>query len=318
MQYIEVKVYTSVPGLEVITDLLLERGISGAVIGDPTEVDELLEKKNGYEWDYVDTSVLDLKNREPMVTIYFENEKENLLQIERLKLDLLLMKEQEKDTGMDLGRLFLEENLMDDGQWKDKWKECFKTSKITEKLVIKPTWEEYTADKGELVIELDPGTAFGTGTHETTSLCLLLLEKHIKGDCAVLDVGCGSGILSIGAALLGSKNVLGVEIDPEAVIVAEENIRCNNVEDSAKVIEGNLIQGIDIQADIVVANLMADLVMELSKSVMRHLKPQGIYISSGILIEKEEIVKNAIEEAGFEVIEILEKGEWCAIAAMKR
>ena len=124
------------------------------------------------------------------------------------------------------GRLKVETNQRDDSEWKDKWKENFKPTKITDKLVVKPTWEEYAPAEGELVIEIDPGMAFGTGTHETTSLCLKLMEKYLGNNAAekkVLDVGCGSGILSIGAALLGSTDILGIEIDEDAVRVANEN-----------------------------------------------------------------------------------------------
>lgn len=215
----------------------------------------------------------------------------------------------------DLGRLYAEELPAGGDEWKDKWKEHFKPTRVTEHLVIKPTWETYTAKEGELILEIDPGMAFGTGTHETTSMCLSLIEKYRKEGFHVLDVGCGSGILSIGAALLGSPQVLGVEIDADAVRVAWENVKQNHVEDRVTVMEGDLMKGVDFQADIIVANLMADLVIKLSEQVQSHLKDGGIYLSSGILIEKKELVTNALEKIGFTVLEIMEKGEWCAIAA---
>lgn len=161
--------------------------------------------------------------------------------------------------------------------------------------------------------------AFGTGTHETTSLCMKLMEKYLgehPEEKKILDVGCGSGILSICGALLGSREILGIEIDEDAVRVAHENVEENHVEDSVKVMQGDLTKGVDFKADVIVANLMADLVMLLSEDARKHLTEDGIFISSGILVEKEEMVSAAIREAGFRIIEIAEDGEWCAIAAV--
>ena len=185
--------------------------------------------------------------------------------------------------------------------------------------MVKPTWEEYTPKEDELVIEIDPGMAFGTGTHETTSLCMKLMEKYLgehPEEKKILDVGCGSGILSICGALLGSREILGIEIDEDAVRVARENVEENHVEDAVKVMQGDLTKGVDFKADVIVANLMADLVMLLSEDARKHLTEDGIFISSGILVEKEEMVSAAIREAGFRIVEIAEDGEWCAIAAV--
>ena len=215
--------------------------------------------------------------------------------------------------------LTVTENIVDDGDWKDKWKEFFKPTKVTDRIVVKPTWEEYTPKEDELVIEIDPGMAFGTGTHETTSLCMKLMEKYLgehPEEKKILDVGCGSGILSICGALLGSREILGIEIDEDAVRVAHENVEENHVEDAVKVMQGDLTKGVDFKADVIVANLMADLVMLLSEDARKHLTEDGIFISSGILVEKEEMVSAAIREAGFRIVEIAEDGEWCAIAAV--
>ena len=181
--------------------------------------------------------------------------------------------------------------------------------------MVKPTWEEYAPEEKDLVIESDPGMAFGTGTHETTSMCIKLMEKYVKPGDMVLDVGCGSGILSVAASLLGAGNTLAVDIDPEAVKVASENVVLNGCSDRVAVMEGNLVEGIDFKAHVVAANLMADLVMMLSSHVALHLLPGGIYISSGILTEKEKIVSDAIVKCGFRIIEVIHDGMWCAIAA---
>ena len=181
--------------------------------------------------------------------------------------------------------------------------------------MIKPTWEDYEAGEKELVIEIDPGMAFGTGTHETTSGCIQLMEKYMKPGDKVLDVGCGSGILSIAAALLGRRDILAIDIDPGAVEVTRENVELNNVSEYVDTRYGDLTKGVSYRADIVVANLMADLVMMLTEDVEKHLEDGGIYISSGIIDFKEEEVCETLKRCGFEIIEILKKGEWCIIAA---
>lgn len=181
--------------------------------------------------------------------------------------------------------------------------------------MIKPTWEDYEAGEKELVIEIDPGMAFGTGTHETTSGCIQLMEKYMKPGDKVLDVGCGSGILSIAAALLGSRDILAIDIDPVAVEVTRENVELNNVSEYVDARYGDLTKGVSYRADIVVANLMADLVMMLTEGVAKHLEDGGIYISSGIIDFKEEEVCETLKRCGFEIIEILKKGEWCTVAA---
>ena len=310
MKYIECKIHVSRAGIEPVLALLMNRGITDAVVDDPNDIDALLQKEHGYEWDYIDDEVLALKNEEPLVTFYVDDSDEGRSLFAKIKDDC-----GNCAVSADYGSLACEARVVDDEDWKDKWKEYFKPSKITDTLVVKPSWEEYAAKEGEKVIEIDPGQAFGTGTHETTSLCIKLMEKYSAEGKKVLDVGCGSGILSIAAGLLGAKDVLGIEIDPVAVPIARENVALNGLSDRVSVRLGDLTKGVDYKADIIVANLMADLVMALSKDAARHLEKGGIYISSGILVEKEELVRRAIEDCGFEIVEIAEDGDWCAICA---
>jgi ribosomal protein L11 methyltransferase len=323
MRYIEVKIYTTQEGIDPLTCILMDMGIAGFVIEDAGDFQDLMNKKNSYDWDYVDESLMELANVETNITFYLEDISENsglikVLQerITELKSEQNNAHEAKRSENPDLGDLRLISKIVDDEDWKDNWKKYFKPAKVTDHIVIKPTWEEYDSQENELVIEIDPGMAFGTGTHPTTSLCIRLLEKYIEPDKdAVLDVGCGSGILSIAAALLGAEDILAVDIDPVAVEVSKENIELNGLASKIQVKEGDLTKGLNVKADIVVANLMADLVIMLSKDVAGHLKGKGIYISSGILIEKQAEVAAAIRECGFKIIEILEEGEWCAIAA---
>ncbi|WP_312650467.1 50S ribosomal protein L11 methyltransferase [Aminipila sp.] len=320
MNYIETKIYTSRFGIEHILNTLSEMEIEDAVIEDPADVEDLMDKKNSYDWDYVDASVMEQINEEPTVILYMEDSQEGKAKVQAVKqaMDSLRERMNQGELGdkNSFGRMEVEDRLVKDEDWKDNWKEFFKPAKITDRIVVKPTWEVYEKQsEDELIIEIDPGMAFGTGTHETTTLCIKLLEKYSEKDDAVLDVGCGSGILSIAAALLGIKNILGVDIDPVAVDVSRENVELNGFSDVVKIQYGDLTKGIDYKADVVVANLMADLVMMLSCDVAKHLKGKGIFISSGILIEKQEQVSESIKNNGFEIVEVLEQGDWCAIAA---
>lgn len=306
MKYIEFTVYADNSAqLELIEAILMSEGIEDSVVSDPRDIHDLLAKKNSYDWDYVDESVLELENERPSVTIYRDDTEE-----ERRFLGGLSEKLKES-----LPDCTAEQKTVCDDDWKDKWKEYFKPAKVTDRLVVKPTWEEYEKADGELVIEIDPGMAFGTGTHETTSLCLELIEKYMKTGDDVLDVGCGSGILAIAAGLLGANDVLGIEIDPVAVEIGKSNVELNGLSENVKVVYGDLTKGVDFEADLVAANLMADIVKILSKDVAKHIKPGGIYISSGILAELAGDVGSVIEKCGFEIEEVRVKGEWCAIAA---
>ena len=323
MKYTQVDIDVNRQGIEPVVTALMEIGITDTVIEDPADVADLLNKKNEYDWDYVDESVLDLENEKPKVTIYLydsddgvKTAKESLAEV-RAAIKRLADEASCGDFGVDadFGTLTLTVTVHDDSEWKDNWKEYFKPAKVGKTIVVKPTWEEYEAKEGERVIELDPGMAFGTGTHETTSLCIRLMEDYLAPGMNVLDVGSGSGILSIAAAKLGASDVLAVDIDPVAVEISGENIELNGASSIAKAQYGDLTKGIDYKADIVVANLMADLVMMLSGDVPAHMKDGGVYISSGILVEKEEVVSKAIVDAGFKIVEIKEDGMWCAIAA---
>ncbi len=304
MKYIQIDIEVKASEIEQVTGFLMMHDITDTVVEDPKDLDRLLNKEVDYEWDYISQEVLDRKDSMPKITFYLEYGEE-----ERASKIADAVKKEYEDAIVKI-------TIEDDSQWKDKWKEFFKPARVSERIVVKPTWEEYRARKEDLVIEIDPGMAFGTGTHETTSLCLKLMEKYLKPSQKVLDVGCGSGILSIGAAILGAGETLAIDIDPEAVKVSKDNIVLNGCEDRVKIQYGNLVEGIEFKADLIVANLMADLVVLLSKHAVKHLKAGGIYISSGILIEKKEEVTKAIIECGFEIAEIREDGMWCAIAAV--
>lgn len=322
MKYIQADIHVNREGIEPVLTALMNVDIMDTVVEDPADIADLLDKEQDWEWDYVDDSVLEMQNAEPKVTVYMEDDEEGRKKLQNLQHAIETLKEEAAagayGEGVDLGALTVDVFVEDDSEWKDNWKEFFKPKKVGKRIVVKPTWYEYEKQADDLVIEIDPGMAFGTGTHETTSLCLRLMEDYMQDGDKVLDVGCGSGILTIAGALLGSPEVLGVEIDPVAVEIAQQNLELNGVSDVARAQYGDLTKGIDFKAEIVVANLMADLVMMLSADVAKHILPGGKYISSGILVEKRDVVADAIKKCGFDIVEIREDGMWCAIVAQIR
>lgn len=243
--------------------------------------------------DLIDEDLLKKDRNRALIHIYF-GEDENLIEAkcyleERFRA---VNMEYEIDTG------FIAEE-----SWRDNWKKFFKVTEVGEKLVIRPGWEEYKDNgSGRRVITIDPGAAFGTGTHATTRLCLELLEKHLKGG-SVLDIGTGSGILGIGAALLGADNVVGVDIDETAVKVAGENAAINGVEDNTEFITGDLTDKISGKFDIVCANIVADVIIGLSESVKDFLKDDAVFLCSGIIDMRAEEVEAALLKNGFRLLD---------------
>lgn len=314
MKYLQTEIFTTDAGLEEITGLLMRFGINETVIDSPVTAHEILDKKHDYEWDYVDEGFID-DNAEPKITFYLQDDEDGKKLLEEIKDALKLVEAEDRTGECILGRLRVETAVVDDEQWKDSYKDHFKTIDLTEHIIVKPSWEPVPENNTKKIMELDPGMAFGTGNHETTSMCAVLMDETGCNEKKVLDIGTGSGILAIAADLLGASEVLGVDIDSEAVEVAKENARVNGCGDNVRFIEGDLTKGIDFKGDIVVANLMAEMVVMLISSVREHMLSGGVFISSGILVEKKDMVIGALSEEGFEIVKLMEKGEWCAIMA---
>ena len=320
MKYIELKIKVAADKAEETEAVLIEHGYDSMQIDDSAVAREILNNPELYKYDYLNEEIRDFAAKETgdvEITLYFTDDEEGQRQL-AVAEDLV--------SGMP-GVTYGSELTGDDSEWLYKWQENFKPTKIGNSIVVKPGWEDYTAREGELVIEMDPGMAFGSGLHETTSMCIKGLEKAFDGDYGeafsggtvkVLDVGTGTGILSIAAALLGADECLGIDIDDEAVRVGSENVAHNGLSDKIRIAKGDLVEGVDFEADILVANLMADLVMKLAPAANGHLKPGGLFISSGILDIKEEQVAEAVKAAGFDILEILEDGEWRAIIAVRK
>ncbi len=321
MKYKELIVKAKRNESETVQAVLLEAGFDSMQIDDPMDAVDIAEHQDLYKYDYINEEITraaedaEAGNSTVTITLYFADDEEGqgrLAEAEELLLEMPGVSFRTEATG-------------DDSEWLYKWQEHFKPSKVGERIVVKPGWEDYEAAEGELVIEMDPGMAFGSGLHETTSMCIKALENDLGGaydpsryPIKVLDVGTGTGILAMAAVLLGADEALGIDIDDEAVRVANENIAKNGLEGRISIKKGNLMDGIDYEPDIIVANLMADLVVMLSPAAASQLRPGGLYITSGILDIKEEIVKKAIEDAGFDIIDVLADGEWRAIAAVRR
>ncbi len=319
MKYIEVKIKTSKSGIDPVLAALMNIGINDAMIDDPDEILAMIASPGPSEW-YDESQIPDVSMIEPAVTVFFADDEEGRSKSNdvRKTIEELAKFAAEGRYGAeaDLGELSVSAKVEDDVLWRDKWKEYFKPTKLSNNIVVKPTWCEYEPSEEDIVIEIDPGMAFGTGTHETTMLCIRMIEKYMSDGYNVLDVGSGSGILSIAAAKLGASDVLGIDIDEDAVRVSNENYELNKVSDRAKAIVGDLTAGVDYKANIVVANLLADIVMRLSKDAKRHLGEKGIFITSGILTEKSEAVEKCMIECGFEIVEKAILGEWCSIVAV--
>ena len=321
MKYTELIIKAPRNASETVQAALLEAGFDSMQIDDPMDAVDIAEHQDLYKYDYINEEITRTAEEAETgdgaitITLYFEDNEEGrtrLSEAEKLLSGIEGVSFRTKETG-------------DDSEWLYKWQEHFKPSKVGERIVVKPGWEDYEAADGELVIEMDPGMAFGSGLHETTSMCIKAFEKDLGGaydpsryPIKVLDVGTGTGILAMAAVLLGADEALGIDIDDEAVRVSNENIVKNGLEGRISIRHGNLMDGINYDPDIIVANLMADLVVMLSPAAAAQLRPGGVYITSGILDIKEDIVKKAIEDAGFDIIEVLADGEWRAITAIRR
>ena len=307
MKWIEVKIKTSHEAVESMSNILHESGAGGVVIEDPQDV--IVFQNETENWDYIDERLLGALEENVCVKGY-------LSESPNLSDNIQLIKErveQVRDAGIDagLGEVTIAEVFEED--WSSAWKQYYKPMKIGKNIVIKPSWEKYEGKEWEHIIELDPGMAFGTGTHETTQLCIQLLERYVKEDDIVIDIGSGTGILGIVAAKLKSKRVIGVDIDPIAIKVAKENILINNVEDIFEIREGHLFDQIKEKGDIVVANIVTDVILDLIKDIRRNLNEQGILIASGIILDRLEDVKSALEEEKIEILSIEKMGEWVAL-----
>lgn len=316
MNWNETVIYTSAEGIEVLCALLPDIGIKGFSITDPGDFNEFLQNKDG-KWDYVDEELMNLKNCESSVTVYIPENSQGSETLVLLKE--LLNRLKERDTEKKLGRLEFELKSVREEDWANNWKKYFKPFEIGDKLLIKPSWEECDAN-GRLVLEIDPASSFGTGQHNTTRLCLEMLERSVKKGDKILDLGCGSGILSIGGMLLGASVAAAVDIEQNAVETALENAAKNGISpESYHVFQGDIISDESLRKkiggnyDVITANIVADVLIAMSGLFRSFLKPDAVLIISGIITERKSEVINAVVNAGFRVCEESESDGWAAV-----
>ena len=309
MKWVEVQIKTTTEAEELVTNIMYDLGVTGLAIEDPNDI--LAFQQSEEDWDFIDPELVKQDYEGVIIKAYFPEDDNLNKKIELVRENIEVIPQNER--GKKLGEVTVTEVYEED--WAEAWKKYYKPVRIGERIVIKPTWEEYEKNEDELIIELDPGMAFGTGTHETTMMCIEALESYVKDGHKLFDIGCGSGILSIVAAKLGAKKVIGVDIDSTCVKVSQENIRMNEVEDLIEIRQGNLLDVVHEKAHIIVANIIAEVIIEMTDYVPDYLYDGGIFIASGIILEKVDRVRKKLEDKGFKILEIKYLGQWALIAS---
>ena len=322
MDWIKVSIFTTSEGIEPLSGRLYQLGITGLEIEDEKDFKDFLENNKQY-WDYVDDELIKEKEGETEVIAYVSDNAAGHEMLMAIRNTVAEMKQ--LDDENEFGRLEIHIDNMKEEDWANNWKKYFHQFYVDDILII-PSWEDVKpSDEDKMVIHIDPGTAFGTGMHETTQLCIRQIRKYTTETTKILDVGCGSGILGMLALKFGAEHSVGTDLDPCAIDATYENMENNGVSrDKYEVMIGNIINDKEVQDkvgyecyDIVAANILAPVLVELTPVIVNQLKPGGIYITSGIIDDKEEMVKEAVAKAGLELLEVTYQGEWVCVTARK-
>lgn len=321
MNWIEAKITTTSEGIDEISTLLISAGIGGFSVQDAGEFEEFLADTRVH-WDYIDEEVLKLRECITTLTFYLPETPEGMESLGLVKDSLLQLRK--KDESGSLGTLELTFRTVREEDWAENWKQYFKPIPVGSKLLIKPSWETVKDTEGRLILEIDPKMSFGTGTHQTTKLCLEELESVIRPGDKVLDMGCGSGILSVAALLLGAGSAWGIDVDPLAVKTAEENASVNGVSDRFRASCGDVLSDPKLREllgggyDVIAANIVSDVIIAMSPLFTSLLRKGGVLVTSGIIEERCTEVQNALLGNGFTVISIKTDGGWCAVTAARQ
>lgn len=311
MKWCEISIVTINEAVEPISQVLYGAGANGLVIED--HADLVREREDRFGEIYA-LNKDDFPASGVIVKAYLPESEEMPAKLEGIKANILNLTSFE----INIGNFDMTQSTVEDEDWATAWKKYYHPVKITDQITIVPTWEEYTREReDELVIELDPGMAFGTGTHPTTSMCIQALEKTVRPKDHIVDVGTGSGVLSIAAALLGAGQVTALDLDEVAVRSARQNVEMNHVQDKVTVIHNDLLSGVKQQADIVVANILAEVIISFAEDAAKVVKENGCFITSGIIGEKKEMVTKALEKAGFTVVDSFDQDDWTALIAKR-
>lgn len=312
MNYNEITIYCD--SLEPIIGILYSLDVSGLVIKDKNDFEELLAHKST-AWDYIDDDLIKKETTErSYIQFYLSLDQEGDQKFEEIQKALALYKKDTKDAS-----LVIKTALFREEDWANNWKQYFKPYEIGEHIVIKPDWETYDNRENRLVIEIDPGSAFGTGTHETTKMCIEALDHYITSQHkTLLDVGTGSGILSMAGIKLGMQHATAIDIDENAVHVAKENIAKSHMEQQITVKHGDLVTDISGTYDIIVANIIADAIIALCASITKFMTKDTLFISSGIINTKESEVLAAFQKCHLQIIERKSDGDWLCFVCKKQ
>lgn len=306
MKWTEIKIKTTEEAYDSISDMLTTIGAGGVAIEDPNDIKKEIEKSGSL--DYADDEFLNSLGEDVIIKAYFSENynKPELVELIKEKINFI-------SNFLNVGQGYDGYNEVDDEDWATAWKKYYKPIHLSERIVIKPSWEDYEKSFDDIVIELDPGMAFGTGTHETTRLCAQYLEKYVNKDDTLLDIGCGTGILSIIAAKLGANNITAIDIDEVAVRVTKENCKINKVEELITSKTAVLSDINRNKYDLIVANIIANVIIDISSLIPYYLKAGGYLITSGIIKERKNEVIETYLNMGFTYELSQEMGEWVAI-----
>ena len=330
IEYIKATISTTTQGIEALASVLDALGVAGFSVEDPKDLDFIMASKDALAWDYIDIPNIlpedgDIPPEDGEARLTFWLKKEEEAKLTELRAELIKLKSDEQDgvygKGADFGRLRLDTETVCDDDWKDKYKERFHAFSPCEGILVAPPWEDACAAGGQIMIVIDPGMAFGTGSHETTAMCLARLKELIKPGDLILDAGTGSGILAIAAAMLGASAVHAVELDSDAAASAARNIEANGVSGIINLSlsdvseDGALPAGAEY--DLITANLTYSLLEKILPVLKNVLKEEGAVILSGILDAQEERIMEALENEDMRAIEVVKNGEWLMIEARK-
>ena len=322
MDWLQISIYTTSEGIEPVSGRLYNLGITGVEIEDFDDFCDFLENNKQY-WDYVDDELIEEKKQETRVKVYVTDNADGAEMLAGIRASMLELKDYDKD-GI-FGRLEISLDNVNEEDWANNWKQYFHPLKIGEKLLIQPEWEPITEETDKMVFSVNPGMTFGTGSHYTTRLCLEELEKLITPGCVMADMGCGSGILSVISLMLGASHATAVDIDPNAVHIATDNAKRNNVDtENYRVLAGNILTDEKLLAeisdrkyDVIAANIVADVIIAFAPVVAPMLKDDGVFITSGIIEDRKEDVESALKEAGFNIKYIKQDKDWLCMVCKK-
>jgi len=319
MDFIEATIYTTTEGIDLVIDALTPLNVGGFVIEDAADFNAFLEDTTPH-WDYVDEDLMRLKDAPTNIKIYLSDNEYGRTIFQSVAAKLAAMRAD--DPEQKLGSLTIETTNVREEDWANNWKQYFKPFEVGSRFVVKPSWEEYNQDTSRMILEIDPASSFGTGTHETTKLCMESLEKSVFQDAEVLDMGCGSGILAVAALMLGAKHVNYVDIDDNAVRTAKENLDKNIANDAMyEGFSGNVLTNAKLadqicstKYDVIAANIVADVLIAMRPIFLRALKPGATIITSGIIGDRADEVYESFVEAGFRPVERRQKNDWVTIS----